>query len=402
MAKNAYIIGKLPGYNSRTDSADRKYAEKLLHNITKVHFTPTGWGIDFVSMFATGGNNGLYHIGPVSKGTGIRDTSIGKSIISGTESFLTPTIEKPPVGVEESPEDKIARETRNKEATSGYINGATEALRKTINGDYFKQTANATTLWKSLIKANVNSIDANEGFTVLGTNDSTFTEVLSNNYRENSISSNIKKITPDILINSIQTINSLHSMTGSDNARGPLNITGGNDLVAMLMGGALGIQTSIPKEWDTSAYNSNLQLMIKLMSPSGHPDDVKKYVLDPLLVLLCAASPVTYHGVLYGHPPLWKIEAEGLQTINVGAITTMSITRGGNETQFNYKNQPLNIDVRLSVESIIPGFAAATNATLYEGQSKTGTGNRTILATNPKDIKDSFGSGQMQKLTIKL
>ena len=115
------------------------------------------------------------------------------------------------------------------------------------------------------------------------------------------------------------------------------------------------------------------------------------------MYLICASSPVTYNGTSYGFPPLWRIEAEGMQTIPLGGISTISIARGGNDTLFNQWNQPLNVDVRLSIESIIDGFAVGigpdgSKDNFYGDQSSAalGTGARKSLITNPQDIVDSF------------
>ena len=70
-----------------------------------------------------------------------------------------------------------------------------------------------------------------------------------------------------------------------------------------------------------------------------------------------ACSPITFDGVSFGYPPIWKVETEGLGTSNLSAITAMTISRGGQDTMFNRYNQPTNVDVRLTVEPLVQGFA---------------------------------------------
>ena len=162
-----------------------------------------------------------------------------------------------------------------------------------------------------------------------------------------------------------------------------------NDILNILSGKALGFQTTLPKEWANSDYNSGLQLMIRLISPSGHWKDINSYIIKPMMYLISAASPVTYNGISYGHPMLWKIRAEGMQNIDLGAISTMTISRGGTDTILNQWNQPLNVDIRLSFESIISGFAVGVknSGNFYDGDSDD---HKKSIITSPKDIVDSF------------
>jgi hypothetical protein len=59
----------------------------------------------------------------------------------------------------------------------------------------------------------------------------------------------------------------------------------GGDLLSILASKSLGYQTTMPKEWANSNYDNGLQLMIRLVSPSGHYLDVFKYIVRPLICL---------------------------------------------------------------------------------------------------------------------
>ena len=364
-ATDAYaIIGSLPGYNKNIDPSG-EYAKKLLSNINKVVLKPVGYSIDF------GGESTEF----LKMLTAITSDNSGSSI-------------------------------ENKKTDGGnnviYKIGSEANFSMTYKEKGSVSTQSALTIWKNILLANqsisTSKLGINPEITalhILGANDSTFTEVLSNNYKPSIIDSSSSSGLQSFM-GSIKNLNSaqqLFSAFDADAGRAIMRTSSSSsDVLNMLAGKALGYQTTLPKEWYNSSYQSGLQLLVRLISPSGHYKDVYNYILKPLMYMICAASPITYNGVVYGFPPLWRVEAEGLQTIPLAGISALTISRGGNDTIFNKWNQPLNIDIRLSLESIIDGFA--TFASSDEGKTnpyniQTGSG-RASLVTNPKDIMDSF------------
>ena len=162
-----------------------------------------------------------------------------------------------------------------------------------------------------------------------------------------------------------------------------------SQIFSLLASQAIGIQSALPKIWQRSDYNNTSSFTIKLVSPSGHYEDVRKFVIDPLLRLILAASPITYDGVSYGYPPIWKVQARGLLSMNLAAITAIVISRGGQDTLFNRWNQPTNIDVRLTVEPLVNGFASPlTNDKTY--MPTTDSGEVGMLLANPMAITDTM------------
>ena len=359
------IIGSLPGYNKNIDPKG-EYAKKLLSNINKVVLKPVGYSIDF------SGESESF----LKMLTAIKSDNSGETIENKKKDGENNVIYK--IG-----SDANFSMTYNKNNSS-------------------VSTQDALKIWQNILLANQSISSPGLGISseikalhILAANDSTFTEVLSNNYKPSFIDSSSSSGLQSFM-GSIKNLNSaqqLFTAFDADAGRAIMRTSSSSsDVLNMLSGKALGYQTTLPKEWYNSSYQSGLQLLVRLVSPSGHFNDVYKYILKPLMYMICAASPITYNGVVYGFPPLWKVEAEGLQTIPLAGISALTISRGGNDTIFNKWNQPLNIDVRLSLESIIDGFATfassdGSNKNPYESQ--TGSG-RASLVTNPKDIMDSF------------
>lgn len=356
------IIGSIPGYNTNIDP-NGYYAKKLLSNINRVVLTPTGYSLNLSGAI------------PLLTGAQQSNNLSGKLFAIGSDVHTT---------------------------TGFGISG-----EKTIG------TETALGIWKSILESSKSvstidpkyNIDPNvQGLEILCTNDSTFTEVFSNNYKPSWLDSNGQIQNFIGKFDTLKTINSMMSSFDADAGRAVMRASNSkNDILNILSGKALGFQTTLPKEWSNSDYNSGLQIMIRLVSPSGHWKDISQYIIKPMMYLINAASPVTYNGVSYGHPMLWQIRAEGMQNIDVGAISTMTISRGGTDTIFNQYNQPLNVDIRISLESIINGFAVGIGTNFYANDSYA---HKASLITSPKDIMDSFtyltSNGTPKEISVKL
>lgn len=118
-----------------------------------------------------------------------------------------------------------------------------------------------------------------------------------------------------------------------------------------------GNRISFPTIWDNSDYMPGLSVNVKLMSPYGHPQAIKKFIIEPLSYLLILASPKTSDGVSYGKPHCCSITAYGMGNIPIGSIRSISLRRGGADTSFNLFCQPLTIDVNIEFEYLVKGFA---------------------------------------------
>jgi hypothetical protein len=131
----------------------------------------------------------------------------------------------------------------------------------------------------------------------------------------------------------------------------------GNIFADILKGNMLGL----PKKWDNTTYSPTFTANVNLVSPYGHPDCVKKYVVEPLLYLLLLAVPFSPDGVTYGYPLLVRVKSYGICNINFGYISNISIRRGGSDVTYNKFRQPLSVDVNFSIHPVIDGLAAVVN-----------------------------------------
>ena len=373
------IIGKVPGYNDNINNPGSEtldYTNRLKNNLTTVILRPTGYKLRYgeiaesliksITGLDTAANSASVATGPVPT-TSAQNLDLLYTIGPGTDTGT---------GIV---------------ATSTALQRWGVLLDKTLGQLNITTTDN--TKKNILFDTNDKAINT---LKILCTNDSTMTEVFGNTYGVSTVEELANNATSMPGAKTAQLVAKYGTMASSAGGLEMLKYgsKANNQLLNLIAGKALGIQTALPKEWKTSSYSNSLQLMIKLVSPSGHEDDIKEYILKPLMFLILTASPVSSDGINFGYPTIWEVKAEGMMDIQLAGVSALTITRGGNETQFNRYNQPLNVDVRMVLEPLIDNFATLTGGL---GDVKFND----MLVNNPKMLVDSFGEDKNYK-SIKL
>lgn len=337
------IIGKIPGYNSNNLVENKDfYNNRLLSGITRVILEPTGYNFNSELLTKpTTGTGTLFEIGPNIKGS----------------------------------------------------------LKNSVTGTQLEDIT-AVTNWNNIVSNNSNAYSGGlklgtyEKLILLCTNESIVNESINNDFGDNWLGSILEgksdlinkiKQTGQGISSAVTGFNSLSATQALDWLAKPTQDGDGSNMLSVLAGTALGINMSIPQVWKNSSYNSNLQMMIKLISPSGDEKDVRENIIKPLMLLILTGSPMTKDGILYGYPTLWNIKAEGLMHMKLAAVENIIITRGGTDTVFNKYHQPLHIDVRMVFKPIINGFAAPADEKAVQ---KAKDGN--IMMTNPYELGKSL------------
>lgn len=180
------------------------------------------------------------------------------------------------------------------------------------------------------------------------TSQSTVEESLSNSYKPNAIVSAYNGAREAIVNNPAYAM--AQSVSG-----GKIAPPGAQGLLAGLMDAK---QLSLPQIWESTDYTPSANFTVKLSSPYGDKDSYNKNIARPLLGLLSLISPSSSDGVTYGLPPFLTIKAYGSMHITLGIIDNFSINRGGPDTRFNAKKQPLEIEINMGFKQALPGFAA--------------------------------------------
>ncbi len=353
------IIGRIPGYNVKIDST-HEFEQELLKGITYIDMYPTSY-TDSLGLLANAS----------------KATSVSNIFSTDALNFFGDQLAK----LFESP---------------GLVQSVPPAKSSTVNGQ-----DPSSALFQSVLKRMEDSFGLTKGFAkkksirIVAANDSTFTEVFSNSFgAENVVTSmfeSAKTMANNIPYTSqatkaVRSFDSLAMQNLVGFAHKNLNeTTGSTTLASILSGVALGLNIAAPKIWSNSQYDSTLTLFIKLISPTGQPDCIRKNILEPLLYLIAASSPVTAYGVVYGYPLMWQVHAHGITNFRIGSVAALSIIRGSFETTFTKALQPTVVDVRLTIIPLLTDFASQTN--LSNADSIYDKKNESFLGVqNPADV----------------
>lgn len=364
-AAKKYVIGKIPGYNSGilpntggkvNSNASEIYTNRLLNNLNTIEFTPIAYRLNFSGILPDV----------------ISDALEGKIAQAGTD-FMdgVKKLEQIFTDMEKKLESDAQSDSYSKMG-SAVFDGVAAASKALVGGTVKVSRRRSSQAWMNLLYLGVlhpnNTVGrANlhetlyDGFTILGTNDSTFNETISNEYGPNRFQQAAEDISSKIKESAIGSaaslVGNLYRSYDSANGLEALGIVGQFGLLGALSGIFQGVKIQLPQVWNNSDYNSSLNIMIRLISPSGDQASIKKYIKDPLEILIRATAPITLDGMMYGYPMIWDVKAHGVMHLKLATVTALTITRGGNDTVFNKYDEPLNVDVRLMITPINPGFA---------------------------------------------
>lgn len=109
-----------------------------------------------------------------------------------------------------------------------------------------------------------------------------------------------------------------------------------------------GARIDFPMLWKNSTYNPTFSCNIRLYNPnpaSNH--DTEKYIVAPLAALLTLALPRSDDEFSYQWPFFHKIECKGLFKIQAGAISNITVVKGGDQGQVHLNQRPGIVDVRM-------------------------------------------------------
>lgn len=129
----------------------------------------------------------------------------------------------------------------------------------------------------------------------------------------------------------------------------------------------LGSDIDFPKVWSSSSFNSAINLNIRLYNPFPK-DDASHYknIIAPLAILLAFAAPISsldagalgssgakaaknnLQTVIYSAPFYCKLDCPGLFYNPFGAISNLTIIKGGDMGSISLINRPVIVDVKLS------------------------------------------------------
>ena len=132
---------------------------------------------------------------------------------------------------------------------------------------------------------------------------------------------------------------------------GSLDLTGG---VEMLMGAGF---LDVPEIWNSSQFNKSYNFDFQLRSPYGDPISIFYSLYIPLIMLICGAFPRSVGQNAYTSPFLVRAYCQGMFSVPLGIIDSISIKRGNAE--YGWANAsgamlPTEIDVSMTIKDLSP------------------------------------------------
>lgn len=225
------------------------------------------------------------------------------------------------------------------------------------------------------------------------------TDEMSNEYMKNVIDETLNSTTMQRIMAPFKTAYSTSESLGSKSFNKIIdlvknmtseNIQAAPDMLKQIDTAAVllthGTRINFPKVWASASYSPNLNCVIKLVSPYGHPKAIREFIIKPLAYLLILLSPSTRQGLVTERPNYLTLKSYGLSNLMVCYPRSISIRRGGDSTSFNKYKQPTVVEVSLTFEATTEGFAFFKS--IDDNPEKEIFTNSNDITTKP--FKDDF------------
>lgn len=127
-----------------------------------------------------------------------------------------------------------------------------------------------------------------------------------------------------------------------------------NNLVRNFTTVAHGAKMVFPEIWSDSSFSRSYNITFKFVSPDSDKLSIFFNVLVPCIFLLCLTLPRTVNTQpnSYISPFLVRMIYKGQFNIDMGIITDLSITRGGDEQSWTIDSLPTQVEVSMGVKDL--------------------------------------------------
>ena len=151
-----------------------------------------------------------------------------------------------------------------------------------------------------------------------------------------------------------------------------------------------GSKVILPQIWDDSKFDRSYSIGFRFASPYGDDNSVLMNVIIPFLFILTLSLPRQDGPTGMFYPYLTQLDCPGYFNCQMGIVTSLSFTKGGDDSLFNHSGLPLVIQGTFQVADLYSSLSMPnTNA---EFVTNTGTaafianlgGGGLYSAMNPK------------------
>lgn len=155
-----------------------------------------------------------------------------------------------------------------------------------------------------------------------------------------------------------------------------------------------GARIDFPMIWKGSTYSPSFSCNVKLYNPNpASVESTKKYIVAPLAAILTIGLPQSVDDNAYNYPLFCKVDCPGLFKIHAGAISNITVTKGGDSASVAYNQRVGIIDVRIDFINLhsnllLSGKGSEIRPTLkgYLDNLLDGTTTESIYYTGVKEL----------------
>jgi len=140
---------------------------------------------------------------------------------------------------------------------------------------------------------------------------------------------------------------SINDMTGIGDGLKSLKSSSGT--VGALMSG---YRVDLPKIWKNTQNEKIYTLKIQLSSAVDKESEMIDRILVPYAILLGLASPLSNNSYLYQWPFVVSLKIPGIVHIPLGAVTSLQVTKPGEQGMMSHKAKMLSMTINISIASL--------------------------------------------------
>jgi len=162
-----------------------------------------------------------------------------------------------------------------------------------------------------------------------------------------------------------------------------------------------GQRIDFPAVWKNSSYAPSYSVTIKLYNPSpGSESITERSIIAPLAAILALACPsmTSVEGDTYGYPLFCKVRSNGLFSLEAGAITSIAVTKGGDQGLVAWNTRVGLVDVRIDFQNLystmLVGGSASSDRPIVKEYLETLKAGKEVRGIPSSSIEDRGGSPQ--------
>lgn len=153
-----------------------------------------------------------------------------------------------------------------------------------------------------------------------------------------------------------------------------------------------GAYIDMPDKWDESNCNlGTASYSIRLTAPYGNAISQLQNIYIPLACLLAGVLPMQTGKSSHTSPYLCSLFSKGVQDIELGMITELSIERATSNLPYSKWRQPLAIDVNFTVTDFSRVLAAPINRSVWQAILQDGVSGMAGQLTTETKMDDYIG-----------